>query len=855
MVVGINSNAAASAASANLTRASSTVQDSVARLSSGQRIIRASDDAAGLAIGTSISTTVTSLEIALLNTEQARSVLQIADGAADQLTQIVARQKALSVQSNSGSISDTERGFLNQEFTALTAEIDRIVNSTNFNGITLLDGSVAGNAATTIGEIDTTAVDSDAVPADIATVAPTAGTAYSFTADVTTLTSGVIEAGDIDITLTNFDDATAQGDLSAVTFSEVSFDADFGGSGFAAAILSADINGKTYISDTINADDAPGAITGDITFTAADGSEFVVDIQGVEDLAAGLPAADGNAATLISALEGIFDQLTLQQTREATITVPGVGDTLEGLESDDVQITSTNFNTTDDDFGSIGEFTVTAGATTTSTITVDVTDANGTVTTFNASDVGSGDTSVDALETLTLVGRDSLGVETGETIEINFSALTNGSIDVGTEAGAAALSAGLNDLFGVTASGSATPEVFSTNGTADATYVTAVDVSSFTDTDYQGEGFGTVNVANFDENSGTEQIVLQTTLGDNVYTSNQIESNGGSGDIAAQDVVFTAEDGSSFTLSLAAQTGAIDTEVLADTLAANITTALADVDILQERTLTSVDVTQTTNTVLEGVTATSVSIVSNQFDTTNASFGDFSSFSGVAGSDTANSISVQLNGTTFSATDLGGADDILDSSDATITLLGRNSDGSANGEQLKIDISGLTRSIDLTNQDELNSLTSALNTFTGTGASGAGGLSFQVGSSVTDTISINIASVSSSGLYVDDSGVSQTLSIDTQANAQAATSILDNALSALTSLRADIGSSLSRFEFAASNIETSIANQDAARSSFLDADIARESTAFAAAQVQNQAATAMLAQANQLPQTILQLLQ
>ena len=148
-MVGIISNNAALSAQANLKKASSQSSLSISRLSSGNKIIRASDDVAGLAVGTVLRTNVSTLKTALTSTSQASSLLQIADGGLQNIGEILQRQKALAVQANSGSLSDNERAFLNEEFQNLTLEINRLTDSTNFNGIKLLNGSVSGAAGVT----------------------------------------------------------------------------------------------------------------------------------------------------------------------------------------------------------------------------------------------------------------------------------------------------------------------------------------------------------------------------------------------------------------------------------------------------------------------------------------------------------------------------------------------------------------------------------------------------------------------------------------------------------------------------------------------------------------------------------
>ena len=108
-MVGIISNSAALFAQKNLESASVQSESSIARLSSGNAIIRASDDVSGLAIGTTLATTVSTLRTVLTSTSQAGSLLSIADGGLQNVSDILARQKALATQDNTGTLSDNER--------------------------------------------------------------------------------------------------------------------------------------------------------------------------------------------------------------------------------------------------------------------------------------------------------------------------------------------------------------------------------------------------------------------------------------------------------------------------------------------------------------------------------------------------------------------------------------------------------------------------------------------------------------------------------------------------------------------------------------------------------------------------
>ena len=149
MALNIISNYAANVAHRNLAASDEMATRSLSKLSSGTRVVSARDDAASMAIGARLNATTQALKTATVNVGQANSMLQIADGGMATIDDILVRMKTLAVQSSSGNMSDIERGFLNDEFTQLRDEIDRISSSTNFNGIQLLGdgGDVALNYA------------------------------------------------------------------------------------------------------------------------------------------------------------------------------------------------------------------------------------------------------------------------------------------------------------------------------------------------------------------------------------------------------------------------------------------------------------------------------------------------------------------------------------------------------------------------------------------------------------------------------------------------------------------------------------------------------------------------------------
>jgi flagellin len=139
----VATNTAANSALRFLNYNSSMASSSVSKLASGSRIVKASDDAAGLAIGTRLKADVTALTQSGINAAQGASVVQVADGGLGRIGDVLQRMKALAAQSLSGVPTNTERGFIDAEFQELLSEIDGIAATTRFNGDSVLDGTVA----------------------------------------------------------------------------------------------------------------------------------------------------------------------------------------------------------------------------------------------------------------------------------------------------------------------------------------------------------------------------------------------------------------------------------------------------------------------------------------------------------------------------------------------------------------------------------------------------------------------------------------------------------------------------------------------------------------------------------------
>jgi flagellin len=137
----INTNISALTAQRNLNEVSTRLQGNYSRLSSGLRIARAADDAAGLGISERMRAQIRGFEVAERNTLDGVSLVQTAEGALNEVNNILTRMRELAVQSANGTMSTTDRATIDTEFQALSSEIDRIAGTATFNGVTLLDGT------------------------------------------------------------------------------------------------------------------------------------------------------------------------------------------------------------------------------------------------------------------------------------------------------------------------------------------------------------------------------------------------------------------------------------------------------------------------------------------------------------------------------------------------------------------------------------------------------------------------------------------------------------------------------------------------------------------------------------------
>jgi flagellin len=140
----VNTNISASIAQSALAKNERALADAMEQLSTGKKINSASDNAAGLAISTRMTSQIRGIDQAILNGHDAVSMISTAEGALDEITAMLQRIRELALQSGTGTTDSSDRSYLNAEFQELLLEIDRIADNTQWNGRDILDGTAGG---------------------------------------------------------------------------------------------------------------------------------------------------------------------------------------------------------------------------------------------------------------------------------------------------------------------------------------------------------------------------------------------------------------------------------------------------------------------------------------------------------------------------------------------------------------------------------------------------------------------------------------------------------------------------------------------------------------------------------------
>ena len=297
----VNNNIAALNAYRNLSVTDGQMSKSLEKLSSGFRINRAADDAAGLAISEGLRSQIGGLKVAVRNTQDGISVVQTAEGALTETTSILQRMRDLSVQAaNDGGLNPDAKSNIQKEMTQLKSELTRISDTTKFNGSKLLDGNfaakfqVGANSGESIDVAVGTAMSAAGLGVDTVDVT-TGGPQWTFdphavdyadtTAGGPTITVDVKSSGARTLDLTGWDVAgTADAASKNQAILQTAFDKELGSSGFSV---------KVGNYGEITASGPTGAVTGDLAIAGA----------GVTGTATFNPTAGSGASAGIDAID------------------------------------------------------------------------------------------------------------------------------------------------------------------------------------------------------------------------------------------------------------------------------------------------------------------------------------------------------------------------------------------------------------------------------------------------------------------------------------------------------------------------------------------------------------------------
>lgn len=228
----VNTNVNASIAQNALVRNERQMNTAMERLSTGQRINSAADDAAGLAIASRMTSQIRGLDVGIRNANDAISMISTADGALIEITNMLQRMRELALQSANGTTTSNDRDYLNQEYKNLAIEIERIAQNTQWNGGSILQGTANGSSSTVKFQVganggQTVAVNFGNVSSSSTTIfgafeASAAGAAFSISASTAatavTTASAAMTKIDSAITVVNSQRATFGAAMNQLTY-------------------------------------------------------------------------------------------------------------------------------------------------------------------------------------------------------------------------------------------------------------------------------------------------------------------------------------------------------------------------------------------------------------------------------------------------------------------------------------------------------------------------------------------------------------------------------------------------------------------------------------------------------------
>jgi len=814
----INTNTASISAQYNLNKVQKSMDEAMQALSSGKRINSASDDAAGIAIASRMEAQVRGLNQAIRNAADGQAMVDTAEGAMDEISSMLQRMRELAIQSANDTNSDNDREALNLEIDALISEIDRVVDTTSYNGRNILDGSAnlsfqVGSQAGQDIQVGISSLGSNslgsltgAASANANLTSTNQGTAaevtqvklafhsddtYSFNLDVggtSVSVSGDVSnssafdlTGAINTALQNADlheyaSATFSGGVVTIkdtSGAAISLDT-FASSGNGTATYTT-INGGNNSSEVVNLGGA----------TANVGTTFTTTAASTAYVAAA--AATSGTAAVYERLMGTSNDTTFF----ADVTSWAAGDFAagDGTAADHLEV----------DFGDFSVTIALADATDVGTFAQAI-NAEQSAFTFSAVIEDDGNGELDY--TLKAVAN-SVGVvanaPTIKVIDADGTAITDSTSVVND-----------GSLSEITAGADAVSEVVEAGGTKLYLELNGNDDYSFTLAESQLTG-GSIDLSfSYDGTSADRDSIaqqLETDLNAGGASTFSVENANGR-------LVITNQDDNALSLTNFSSTGT--GTILASTDAADASTQGISQLLNDDVNATSADTTSPGAAV-----ATVVELTFTADDTYSFKISD--------GVRTAVVDATAVDVTNSDASDLLAAINYglqQAGMDASITAAEANA-----GEITLTQAAGREISISNFKSDGVGSMLVDAGTNTNGGAS-----------YLNDGLGANASTISG-------------IDITTASLAQDALEIIDRALQDVATERATLGAVSNRLDHTISNLGNIVMNTEASQSRIEDADFAAETSELTRSQILTQAATAMLAQANASKQSVLSLLQ
>ena len=494
----VNSNISALTAQRNLGKSNSKLGQSLERLSSGLRINKASDDAAGIAIATKFGSQVRGLNQAIRNANNAITLTQTAEGGIDTVTNILQRLRELAVQSSSDDNTASDRANLETESDNLVAELTRVVNTSEYNTMGLLDGSFTGRSfqvGANYGQNISLSI-SDSRGNAIGNIAELNANVAD---GVTTATDAGFTAGEFTVNGTNIvatnvtDDQYSVLDISSNSIAVMSATADqsvtftINGTTVAVDIASNETGGSvaTAITTAIIAADI-----NNVTARTTDTSGWVIEATNGTNLVLDFAVASGTTTAWIAALgmdgalSGMWMAATNANGESSAIAKASAINSISTTTGVNASVQANSVTTGTVVGGTISSGDIYINGIDLGALTIQASDANGALTTaINAISSSTGVTATLASGAITLTAADGRNISITADTQADGTAMGLGTAHTGTtwtyrstvdmndnEAFTLASSTNLGDVYGTTGA-------YSTTKTSDVNTPVALDTT------------------------------------------------------------------------------------------------------------------------------------------------------------------------------------------------------------------------------------------------------------------------------------------------------------------------------------------------------------------------------------------